>query len=145
MLAGERFSDHPESVCPAIGSFLRAYNDSIDDVRRQDLYAYAAHVVGSRCTGEIERARTDRLLKWAAEHQRPRRLLPPRLRSLASQRRPAAEVAGTHAAHSIRKHSQETHAGALALLDELLAMGAGESTASSDAPPATERTLASTA
>ena len=27
MLAGEPFSDHPESVCPVIGSFLRAYND----------------------------------------------------------------------------------------------------------------------
>ena len=25
MLAGEPFSDHPESVCPVIGSFLRAY------------------------------------------------------------------------------------------------------------------------
>ena len=42
MLAGEPFSDHPESVCPVIGSFLRAYNDRIDDARRQDLYASAA-------------------------------------------------------------------------------------------------------
>ena len=38
MLAGEQFTDHPESVCPAIGSFLRAYNDSVSDERRQDLY-----------------------------------------------------------------------------------------------------------
>jgi hypothetical protein len=37
MLAGEPFSDHPHSVCPVIGSFLRTYNDSIDDQRRQDL------------------------------------------------------------------------------------------------------------
>ena len=36
MLAGEPFSDQPASVCPVIGSFLRAYNDSIDDGRRQD-------------------------------------------------------------------------------------------------------------
>ena len=27
MLAGERFSDHPQSVCPVIAGFLRAYND----------------------------------------------------------------------------------------------------------------------
>ena len=48
MLAGEPFTDQPESVCPVIASFMRAYNDSIDDSRRQDLYAYAAKVVGSR-------------------------------------------------------------------------------------------------
>jgi len=46
MLAGEPFSDHPASVCPVIGSCLRAYNDWIDDDRRQDLYRYAAKVVG---------------------------------------------------------------------------------------------------
>ena len=27
MLAGEPFTDQPESVCPVIASFLRAYND----------------------------------------------------------------------------------------------------------------------
>ena len=31
MLAGEPFNDRPQSVCPVIGSFLRAYNDRIDD------------------------------------------------------------------------------------------------------------------
>src|ERR1700756_2774838 len=57
MLAGEQFSDHPASVCPVIGSFLRAYNDSVDDNRRQDLYAYAARVVGTRTTAEGQRLR----------------------------------------------------------------------------------------
>ena len=52
MLAGEPFSDHPASACPVIGSFLRAYNDSIDDGRRQDLYALAARIVGSRRSEE---------------------------------------------------------------------------------------------
>ncbi len=42
MLAGERFSDHPAWACPVIGSFLRAYNDPIDDLHRQDLYATAS-------------------------------------------------------------------------------------------------------
>ena len=37
MLAGEQFTDHPWSVCPVVGSFLRAYNDAIDDDRRQDV------------------------------------------------------------------------------------------------------------
>ena len=58
MLADEPFSDHPASVCPVIASLLRAYNDSIDDQRRQDLYGYAARVVGSRGSAELERRRT---------------------------------------------------------------------------------------
>ena len=45
MLSGERFSDHPVSVCPVIGSLLRAYNDNLDDRRRQDLYRYAAEAM----------------------------------------------------------------------------------------------------
>ena len=48
MLSGEPFTDHPASVCPVIGSFLRSYNDSIDQRRRQSLYDYASKVVGSR-------------------------------------------------------------------------------------------------
>jgi hypothetical protein len=46
MLAGEAFSDRPSSVAPSIAAFLRAYNDMIDDERRQDLYAYAARILG---------------------------------------------------------------------------------------------------
>src|SRR3954452_11850621 len=47
MLADERFSDRAATVSPVIGAFLRTYNDGIDDVRRQDLYAVAALIVGS--------------------------------------------------------------------------------------------------
>jgi hypothetical protein len=35
VLAGERFGDRPRAVCPVIAAFLRRYNDSVDDVRRQ--------------------------------------------------------------------------------------------------------------
>jgi hypothetical protein len=148
MLAGEHFSDHPQSVCPAIGSFLRAYNDSIDDRRRQDLYAYAAKVVGSRRSAAIERARADRLAEWAAEFapRRWKRLLPERLQAIASQRRPPAEAAGTHAVHAIRKHTDETHARVLALIDELLAIGTPASRSSSlDGSEPTRLTLGSPA
>ena len=48
MLAGESFDDHPSSVCPVIGMVLRAYNDGVDDERRQDLYRWAAEVVEYR-------------------------------------------------------------------------------------------------
>jgi hypothetical protein len=125
MLAGEQFSDHPAAVCPVIGSFLRAYNDSVDDSRRQDLYAYAARVVGTRASSEIQRARAERLLNWAAElRQRrwTRVLLPPRLRAIGLHRHPPLDAVGTHAVHAIPRHNEQTHAEALALVDELLAM-----------------------
>lgn len=69
MLAGERFNDHPLSVCPVIGSVLRTYNDSVDDDARQRLYRYASRVVGSRAEPEVERARAAHLLTWAREVQ----------------------------------------------------------------------------
>jgi hypothetical protein len=138
MLAGEQFSDHPASVCPVIGSFLRAYNDSVDDSRRQDLYGYASRVVGTRASADIQRARAERLLQWAAElRQRrwTRVLLPPRLRAVGLHRQPPLDAVGTHAVHAIPRHNDQTHTEALALVDELLAIAdPSEATASLDAP-----------
>src|SRR6185437_6602190 len=109
MLAGEPFNDHPPSVCPVIGSFLRAYNDRIDDGRRQDLYAYAAKVVGSRAPQHVQQARAERLSAWALElHWRPwlQRLVPARLRALVPT--PPAELVGSHAVCAIAQHTDKT-------------------------------------
>jgi hypothetical protein len=125
MLAGEPFSDQPRSVCPVIGSFLRAYNDRIDDGRRQDLYAYAAKVVGSRASHDVQHARAERLIAWAFEGHWLRwlqRLAPARLRALAPT--PPAELVGSHAVCAIPQHNDNTHAEVLALIDELLTIGA---------------------
>ncbi len=125
MLAGEPFSDHPACACPVIGSFLRAYNDSLDDGRRQDLYAYASKIVGSRSTGAVQRARAERLADWELELRRRRalrRLLPEGLRDIGLRRRHALDAVGTHAVHAIRRPTRATHAEALALIDELLAI-----------------------
>ena len=54
MLAGEPFSDHPRSVSPAIASFMRTYNDMLDGDLRQDLYRYAAKVIGTAGSWENE-------------------------------------------------------------------------------------------
>jgi hypothetical protein len=125
MLAGEPFTDHPASVCPVIGSFLRSYNDSIDDHRRQSLYAYASKVVGSRGSQLTQQARAERLAEWAEEMQRSRRTWVVRspLRALNRLRKPPADAVGTYAVHSISKHTDETHASVLALIDQLLAIG----------------------
>ena len=128
MLAGETFTDHPVSVCPVIGSFLRAYNDSIDDQRRQSLYEYASKVVGSRGPQRIQHARAERLAQWADEMYRSRRkwFLRSPLRAIERLRKPPIDAIGTYAVHAIRKHTAETHVAVLGLIDELLAIGVHE-------------------
>ncbi len=139
MLAGGPFSDHPASVCPVIGSFLRAYNDAIGDGRRQDLYAYASTVVGSRSSYDVQCARAERLAAWAQERQRGRLR---GLRNPLAGRKPAPldlhriEAAGAHAVHAIRRHTGQTHAQALALIDELLAIKPGCQTPPTPSVPA---------
>ena len=132
MLAGESFSDHPSSVCPAIAGFLRSYNDSIDDRRRQDLYPYASKVVGSRSTAAVERERARWLLSWAGHRQRSRGwsrfMFPSRLGPAVLQSQFDPETAGAHAAKSIRKHTDSSHSAVLGLIDQLLAIGPREST-----------------
>ena len=126
MLAGEPFSDRPASVCPVIAGFMRAYNDRVDDDRRQDLYRYAAEVVSTRAAPNVEHARERRCLEWAEgmRRQRPRPLRwMTRTGPGSVDRRLGLDAAGTYAARSIRRHGDRTHAAALALVDELIAMG----------------------
>jgi hypothetical protein len=128
MLAGEPFSDHPQCVCPVIGSFLRAYNDSVNEKRRQDLYMYAATAVGSRAGADVQQLRAERLASWSSEMLQRRWtwfVARPLARALSNMRRPPLRIdaLGAYAVHSIRKHTEETHAAALSLIEELLAIG----------------------
>jgi hypothetical protein len=123
MLAGEPFSDHPVSVCPVIGCFLRTYNDYVDDDLRQDLYAYASKVVGSRAGADVQWARAERLNEWAAERldQHSRGLLAPRwLRRLRRPRSSSIEMIGSRAVRTIPKRDRAAHGQVLALIDALL-------------------------
>jgi hypothetical protein len=105
MLAGERFSDHPRAVCPVIATVLRAYNDGIDDERREDLYTYAAAVVGTRERG-LRRARAERFGEFFGC---------PTLRWWGSGLRKLAFTALEYA----RDADDRAHHRFLALLDEL--------------------------
>jgi hypothetical protein len=120
MLAGERFTDRPQSVSPVIGAFLRAYNDLVDDGRRQDLYAYAAECVGTRSSRQVEAARGEACREWVDERMtrrwRVRRIA---ILGLASRRQ---EVVPGQAA-SYAAASSARHGDALALLDLLIAIG----------------------
>jgi hypothetical protein len=127
MLAGEGFTDHPRSVSRPLASFLRGYNDLVDDRRRVDLYRYAAQTVGTASSPAVEAARVERLLAWADklwEQRSSRSLLERmRLRRAVKERCSDPEPAGTYAVHAIGKVTDETHAAALALVDELIGMG----------------------
>jgi len=137
MLAGESFTDHPVSVCPVIGSLLRAYNDSVNDERRQDLYAYASKVVGTRARPEVERIRAERVAAWTSE-MRQRRLrwfLPaPAARVICRMWRPPLDSVGTHAVLALPKHTDQTHDAVLALTDELVAIRDARPQSASSAP-----------
>jgi hypothetical protein len=114
MLAREPFSDRPQSVCPVIGSFLRAYNDSIDADRREDLYDYAGKAVGTRATKPVERLRAEMCLRFA----RPGRS---RLASLwCAIPGWNLEFAATHAAR-VAGRDKTAHLPALRLVDEMIA------------------------
>jgi hypothetical protein len=128
MLAGESFSDHPRSVSRPIASFLRGYNDLVDDGRRADLYRYAAQTVGTAASAEVEGARAALLLSFGDECWRRRAARSPlermRLRRAHRERSRDPEPAGTYAVHALGKLTEEKHTAALALLDSLIAMGA---------------------
>lgn len=125
MLAGEPFTDQPRSVCRVIAAYLRAYNDGADDLCRQRLYGAAARVVGTRADQEIERARARRCAELTARihaEQSPlRRWLrpgpPPCVRD------EALESAGVQLARMLLRHGDGGTARALAIVDELVAIG----------------------
>lgn len=126
LLAGERFSDHPRSVCRLIGAFLRGYNDMIDDDRRQDLYACAASVVGTAGPPELEILRAERLARWTDEvsAERPYAVLGRIRRCLRRRHRPTEpEACARQAVMAVRKPTDATHAAVLRLVDELVEIG----------------------
>jgi hypothetical protein len=125
MLAGEPFSDHPVSVCPVIGSLLRAYNDSIDSERRQDLYTCAAKVVGSRAPGHVQDARAARIKEWVEavrKHREERSRFPLGLRALDRLLKLVFVETHSQPFHVLADTDDELHAEVLTLIDELLAM-----------------------
>jgi hypothetical protein len=123
MLAGEPFSDRPACVDPVIGGFLRAYNDTVDRDRRQDLYAVAARVVGTAAGEDVEQARAARCIAFAEAHRRrPRWAGNRRRRPLALAAHLGKDGPGVLAVRSLGRIDDARHAAALSLVDELIAL-----------------------
>jgi hypothetical protein len=127
MLDGGRFTDRPPSVCPIVGAILRAYNDNLDDARRQDLYRFAADCVGTRGEFSLQLRRARVALAWARDRYADR--------SSVLRRRPQEpepdfgpdRIAGYVIGAIGRRHSDDSHDAVMSLLDGLIAMGVGES------------------
>ena len=129
MLAGESFSDHPRSVSRPIASFLRGYNDLFDDRRR------GRPVPVRRPDGGHGRLRTRSRTPGSAACSAGatscwrQRAVAARCSSgcgCAAPPRSARAIPsrpGTYAVHAIGKVTGMTHDAALALVDELIAMG----------------------
>jgi hypothetical protein len=69
MLAGEDFTDRPKCVDPVVAAFLRAFNDRLDHLRRQQLFPYASAVVGTRTSRRATRRRRATCLAYASGHR----------------------------------------------------------------------------
>jgi hypothetical protein len=118
MIAGERFTDHPRSVCPAIASFLRAYNDLVPSSSRDELYPYAARVVGSRGSRRTARRRARLLMSWGdrdGEMRRP---------AWARRFETLTWTGSVAAHHALRLPPGDRDAEVRRILEELLAIGA---------------------
>ncbi len=143
MLSGEGFTDRPRAVCPVIASFLRSYNDAVDDERRQDLYAYAALAVGTLADPQTQGERVARCLAFAEALHRERvnrgRRRWPRQAPIPDERL-GVEAPGALAAQlaaRATRHDPTVHAVALAFVAELVALGPARSAEpTAVAPPA---------
>jgi hypothetical protein len=125
MLAGEPFTDHPASVCPVIGSCLRAYNDWIDDDRRQDLYRYAAEVVGTRASQDVQRARAERVTAWIGDTARRRWTRFMLVRGMfALMLWPQPDDLGSRMVQAVARGRRGSHREVLELIDDLLSIRA---------------------
>jgi hypothetical protein len=120
MLAGERYSDHPRCACPALTAFLRGYNDSLDDVRRQDLFALASDLVGTRGPEPVTTRRGESLVALAWRYERRVGLL--RLGPVLNYpgRLSRYEAAGSHLGRCAR-HQRDCHREVLATLERFAA------------------------
>lgn len=136
MLAGERFSDHPRSVCRVLAELLRACNDRLDEDSRQALYRYAADAVGTAGDADATARRLARLAAAADEHGR---LLPRRLRRTPRVPRVLGGFRLERSVAARVRRFPRTPAGdaaMVALVDELLSIGPARDPLVRPSPPA---------
>lgn len=63
-VAGEPHSDSPTCACPVVGTFLRYWNDGLDDAARQRLKVFVPRLVGSKASKAVEVRRAWLATDW---------------------------------------------------------------------------------
>ena len=104
-----------------IAAFLRAYNDAIDDRRRQDLYRYASAAVGTRASTAVPgrgRGGASKSCARCADGRSARSPLP----APCPSRSPGWSASPAALARELYRSGIGGHTRALAFADELLAM-----------------------
>jgi hypothetical protein len=127
MLAGERFTDRPLSVCPLIAGYLRALNDTLGDAERRVLIPYASAAVGTATDAGTRQRR----LEWCRRELEAidisrswtRRMLAP-APSVPSASAPGTvlERFGADVLLALKRSARPWRPRALALADELMAI-----------------------
>ena len=129
-----------------IGSLLRAYNDNLDDRRRQDLYRYAAEAVFTREDFPLQRRRAQIAIEWARDRYAATRrhccAACPSSRARTTGPNEIAWYVMGSLGHRRRFRSRpgwwsdEAHVGLLAMVDEMVALGSEPVPTADDATPA---------
>ena len=71
-VAGEPWSDAPVCACPVISTFLRTWNDSLDDADRDQLLRPLIPVIiGTRSTATVKQRRAAMAVDWLIRCQAP--------------------------------------------------------------------------
>lgn len=65
-LAGEKHSDHPVCVSAVLGDFCRSCNDSLDDIKRQQLKPYLPRLIGTAGDEAKDLRRSWMAFDWVA-------------------------------------------------------------------------------
>jgi hypothetical protein len=71
-IAGEKWSDHPECVCPVISAFVRSWNDALpDDERTSLLRPVLPKLIGTRGNKALEDLRALMCADWLIREHTP--------------------------------------------------------------------------
>ena len=137
MLGDERFSDHPQRVCPAVAAFLRGYNDAVPTRLRQELFGLASTVIDSRTSDPaVRRERQAALLDWPVRIWARRRWRTPWPPTFAPENAFAdLEEAGAYAGRAARR-DHAVHERTVAFVEELVGRERGSLAAAQ--PPAAD-------
>lgn len=103
-IAEEPWSDRPACVSPAIGAFLRTWNDSLDDEQRQMLKPYAIACINTTGTQEQEEQRAWMATDWLVRECVPAFLRLAGLTSHAETLEHLAALSGTREATNAQPH-----------------------------------------